>query len=253
VKEGLKLSLKNKYEVNPNMKRAKITAFQLLILTGFIYLSSCAIVTVNVYFPAEEVRKAYENLEEELVKPPQEKSTEPQKTPKKENLEGQPQSLREYPEKPQLESRKVIVLKRRFSLDMSAPAFAQGDIAEQIAEEIRNMPEVVEAFRRMGPRLGILDNMRSEGKVGEGNKGLLVERGTLTGDERAAFNAENSDRGIIIKGMARAIVKINKLEPTSDNINRVLPQAAEQFATVRRDKAQSGWFIQLRDGSWVQK
>lgn len=227
-------------------------AFQLLILTGVIYLSSCAIVTVNVYFPAEEVRKAYENLEEELVKPPQEKPTEPQNTPKKDSPQG-PQSLREYPKKPQLESRKVIFLKRRFSLDMSTPAFAQGDLAEQIAEEIRNMPEVVEAFRRMGPRRGILNDMRSEGKVGEGNKGLLVQRGTLTGDERAAFNAENSDRGIIIKGMARAIVKINKLEPTSDNINRVLPQAAEQFATVRRDKAQSGWFIQLRDGSWVQK
>jgi hypothetical protein len=64
----------------------KGTAFQLLILTGLIYLTTSAVVTVNVYFPAEEVKQAYENLEEELLKPLQEESLEPQgpqKAPKK--------------------------------------------------------------------------------------------------------------------------------------------------------------------------
>lgn len=227
--------------------------FRFLLLSVFIYLPSCAIVTVNVYFPAEEVRKAYENLEEELVKPPQEKSPEPEKTPKKESPKGEPQGLRGYPEKPQLESRRIIILKRRFTFNVIPPAFAQGDLSGEIANEIRSMPDVVQAFRRVGPRLGILNSMRSQGKVGEGNKGLLVQRGNLTGNERAVFNAENSDRQIIIRGMATAIVKINKLEPTPENINRVLPQAAEQFAEVRRDKAQPGWWIQLPDGTWVQK
>jgi hypothetical protein len=235
------------------MTREIRMVFRLLFLTVFIYLPSCAIVTVNVYFPAEEVRKAYENLEEELVKPPQEKAPEPGKTPKKESPKGEPQSLRGYPEKPQLKSRKIIVLKRRFLLDIGTPAFAQGDLSGEIANEIRSMPEVVEAFRRVGPRLGILNSMRSQGKVGEGNRGLLVQRGNLTGGERAAFNAENSDRQIIIRGMATAIVKINKLEPTPENVNRVLPQAAEQFAELRRDKAQPGWWIQLPNGAWVQK
>ncbi len=69
----------------------------------------------------------------------------------------------------------------------------------------------------------------------------------------AAFSAENADRRIIIRGMAAAIVKINKIDPTPENINRVLPQAAEQFAAVRRDKAMPGWWIQLPDGRWVQK
>jgi uncharacterized protein YdbL (DUF1318 family) len=95
--------------------------------------------------------------------------------------------------------------------------------------------------------------MRSQGKVGEGNKGLLVQRGGFTGEEMAAFSAENADRRIIIRGMAVAIVKINKIDPTPENINRVLPQAAEQFAAVRRDKAKPGWWIQLPDGRWVQK
>lgn len=231
-------------------------AFQLLILTGLIYLSSCAVVTVNVYFPAEEVKQAYKNLEEELVKPPQEKSPEPQQpqeAPQKENPKGGPQSLRNYPKEPQLESSRVIVLKRRFSINITTSAFAQGDLSGEIANEIRNMPEVVEAFRRIGPRLGILNSMRSQGKVGEGNKGLLVQRGNLTEEEMAAFSAENADRQIIIRGMATAIVKINKIEPTPENINRVLPQAAEQFAAVRRDKAEPGWWIQLPDGRWVRK
>ncbi|GEM_PF-266915 len=231
----------------------KRMAFQLLVLMGFIYISSCAVVTVNVYFPAEEVRQAYENLEEELVKPPQEKSPEPQQpqeAPKKEK--GAPQSLRKYPKEPQLESSRIVVLKR-FSINITPPAFAQGDLSGEIANEIRNMPDVVEAFRRMGPRLGILNSMRSQGKVGEGNKGLLVQRGGLTGEEMAAFSAENADRRIIIRGMAAAIVKINKIDPTPENISRVLPQAAEQFAAVRRDKARPGWWIQLPDGRWVQK
>ena len=231
-------------------------SFQLLIITGLIYLSTCAVVTVNVYFPAEEVKEAYKNLEEELVKPPQEKSPEtrqPQKAPKKESPEGGPQSLRNYPKELHLGSRRVIVLKRRFSTNIISPAFAQGDLSGEIANEIRNMPEVVEAFRRMGPRLVVLNSMRSQGRVGEGNNGLLVQRGNLTGGETAAFSAENADRQIIIRGMATAIVKINKIKPTVENINSVLPQAAEQFAAVRRDKAEPDWWIQLPNGRWVQK
>lgn len=226
---------------------------QVLVLMGLTYISSCAVVTVNVYFPAEEVKEAYKNLEEELVKPPQEKSPGSQRSPKGEKLQVEPQGLRVYPKGPQLESSRIIALKRRFSVSIIPYAFAQGDLSGEIANEIRNMPEVVEAFRRMGPRLGILNSMRSQGKVGEGNKGLLVQRGDLTVEEKAAFNAENADRQIIIRGMATAIVKINKIEPTSENINRILPQAAEQFAAVRREKAERGWWIQLPDGRWVQK
>lgn len=231
-------------------------SFQLLIITGLICLSTCAVVTVNVYFPAEEVKEAYENLEEELVKPSQEKPPEtrqPQKAPKNESPEGGPQSLRNYPKELHLGSRGVIVLKRRFSTNIISPAFAQGDLSGEIANEIRNMPEVVEAFRRMGPRLVVLNSMRSQGRVGEGNNGLLVQRGNLTGGETVAFSAENADRRIIIRGMATAIVKINKIKPTLENINSVLPQAAEQFAAVRRDKAEPGWWIQLPNGAWVQK
>jgi hypothetical protein len=227
-------------------------AFQLLILTMLIPLSSCAIVTVNVYFPAEEVREAYKSLEEELLQSPEE-APKQESAPEKEAPKGQPQSLRKYPDKPQLESRRIIVLKRRFDLVVGTPAWAQGDLAAQITSEIRKMPEVVQAFRDRGKRLASTNNLLSQGKVGEGNKGLLVPRGNLTPQERAVLSAENADRQVIIRGMASAIVKINNLEMTPENINRVLPQAAEQFAQVRREEAKPGWEIQLSDGGWTKK
>ena len=54
--------------------------------------------------------------------------------------------------------------------------------------------------------------------------------------QEKAFNAENADRKIIIRGMARAIVEINNLEPTPENINKVLPEAGRQFASVRKSE-----------------
>jgi len=234
------------------MTRITRTVLQVLIPMFFIPLPSCAIVTVNIYFPAEEVKEAYKSLEEELLKAPKE-APEPGKTPEKEKPKGQPQSLREYPEKPQLESRRVIVLKRRFDINIGTTAWAEGNLSEQITNEIRKMTDVMQAFRSRGKRLPSINDLLSQGKVGEGNKGLLVRRGNLAGEEIADFNAENSDRQIIIRGMAKAIVKINKLDPTPENIKSVLPQAGEQFAAVRRDEAQPGWEIQLPDGRWVKK
>lgn len=231
---------------------SKRIAFQLLILIILIPLSSCAIVTVNIYFPAEEVREAYKSLEEELLKSPEE-APQQENTPEKEAPKGQPQSLRKYPDKPQLESRKIIVLKRRFDLVIGTPAWAQGNLAAQIASEIRKMPEVVQAFRDRGKRLASINNLLAQGKAGEGNKGLLVPRGNLTPQEKALLSAENADRQVIVRGMATAIVKINNLEMAPDNVNRVLPQAAEQFAEVRREEAKPGWEIQLPDGSWTKK
>jgi uncharacterized protein YdbL (DUF1318 family) len=222
--------------------------FQVLVLM-LISLSSCAIVTVNVYFPAEEVQEAYRSLEEELLQPPQEEAPETEQAP-----QSKPQSLRNYPEEPQLISRRLIVLKRRSQINIGIPAaWAQGNLAGQIANELRKMPEVMEAFQGRRQRLGDLSNLLSQGKVGEGNEGLLVKRGDLTGAETAIVKAENVDRETIMRGMAKAIVKINQLDMTPENIDRVYPQAAEQFAEVRREEAEPGWWIQLSNGEWIKK
>jgi hypothetical protein len=219
-----------------------------------IFIQACATITVNVYFPAEEVREAYSNLEEELLKP--QGGDEPVRgspPPVRKESVPEPQSLRKYTEKPLLTYRSFIRLKRNFSLDLSKFAWAQDNIAKDITNKIRNMPGVVRAFQSRGERLNEIAKMLSDHKVGEGNRGLLVARGDLTPHERTSLNAENKDRMVIIDGMARAIVEINGIEPSSENINRVAPQAAQQFAAVRRSDAKRGWAVQLPNGNWVTK
>lgn len=235
------------------MTKVTGTLIQVFIVTLSFYLFSCATVTVNVYFPAEEVRQAYETLEEELLKSPQEETPGNEKAPKQGEVEKKPHSLLKYPDKPQLQSRRLIILKRKFTLDLSKFVWAQDNLDREIVNEIKNMPDVVQAYRNRGKRLDVINNMLSQGKVGLGNKGLLVQRGDLTKDEKAAFNAENKDREIIIEGMAKAIVKINNIDPTPQNIKSVIPEAAEQFAAVRRNEAQPRTWIQLPNSSWMQK
>ena len=210
----------------------KLAHLKFLLLAASFYAASCATITVNVYFPAEEVREAYSNLEEEFLEEP---APQPTPAPGAKPTPG-PQSKYKYPDKPVLSERKVIVLKKEVSLDFGEYAWAQGNIAQQITEKIRSMPDVIEAYKRRSQRLTTIRQMLSQGLVVEGSQGLLVQKGSLTPDQSQAFNAENSDRQIIIRGMAKAIVEINNIEPTPENIEKVLPEAARQFASVRRSE-----------------
>ncbi|MCK5709074.1 MAG: hypothetical protein KAI07_00930, partial [Deltaproteobacteria bacterium] len=115
-------------------------------------------------------------------------------------------------------------------------AWAQGNISQQIAKKIRGMPEVISAYKSRAKRQDVIDPLLSQKKVVEGTQGLLVKKGSLTAAETKAFNAENADRKTIIQGMARAIVEINNLDPTPENIDKVRPEAARQFANFRRSE-----------------
>ena len=222
------------------MNRAMINLLESSLLILFFYSVSCATITVNVYFPAEEVREAYSNLEQEFLKQGSqgtgntEKKLQPESKPAPTPA---PQSLRKYPDKPVLSSeKKYIIIKKEISLDFSDYAWAQGNIAEQITEKIRSMPDVVQAYKSRSRRLPVINQMLSQGLVTEGNQGLLVQKGSLTPEQTQAFNAENSDRQMIIRGMAKAIVEINNVDPTPENIDKVLPEAARQFASVRQSE-----------------
>lgn len=223
------------------MKRNSIKIIQSMLFVVFFYTVSCATITVNVYFPAEEVREAYSNLEEEFLEqpPPAAGGSEntPRSSPAPSPAPPGPQSRGKYTDEPVLSSdTKVIVIKRELTLDFSNYAWAQGDISEKITQKIRNMPDVIQAYKRRSQRLSVINNMLSNRLVVEGNQGLLVKKGSLTPEQTQAFDAENADRQIIIRGMARAIVEINNIEPTPENIDKVLPEAARQFASVRRSE-----------------
>lgn len=205
-------------------------------LTLCFYLISCATINVNVYFPAEEVRDAYSSLEEEFLLEDGTEDSEgsdssaPAPTPA-------PESSIKYNEEPTLKSKtKVIVLRKQMTVDFGDYAWAQGNISGQITEKIRSMPEVISAYKSRAQRKNIINSMLKQRLVKEGAQGLLVKSGTLNPEQQKAFNAENSDRKVIIRGMARAIVEINNIEPTSENIQKVLPEAGRQFASVRRSE-----------------
>ncbi len=227
----------------------KLSCFFFLIFS--VTLISCATITVNVYFPAEEVKQAYTNLEEEFLLeeiPENEDTTSPQAPPPPGS------SLREfYEEEPTITVTKVVPLTGEFNFDLINKAFAQENIARTIEAELKKMPNVVKAFQARSARRGKVNALLSSNKVGEGNNGMLVARGDLTAADKSVMNAENKDRKVIIKGMTVAILKLNNLGDTAANEKKVYPEAAEQFAATRRDASKSGWSVQLPNGKWARK
>jgi len=208
-----------------------------LPLSLCFYLVSCATITVNVYFPAEEVRDAYSSLEEEfLLEDGSEEGTEPSDSGVVKPTPA-PESSIKYKETPTLKSEtKVIVLRKEVTLDFGDYAWAQGNISGQITQKIRGMPEVINAYKGRARRKNVVNAMLKDGLVREGSQGLLVKAANLTSSQQKTFSAENADRKIIIRGMAKAIVEINNLEPTPENVDKVLPEAGRQFASVRKSE-----------------
>jgi hypothetical protein len=187
-------------------------------------MASCAVITVNIYFPEKAVQEAYKDLEKQLMKEDKGKDQETEK--------GKPESSIRF--------------------EFIGSAFAQdAGLAERITATIKKMPEVVEAYREMGARIADIDRLRDSGAAGEANTGLLVVReGTLSPADRNLLNAENENRRTVMRGMAQAIIKINRAQLNEANLKQVMPQAEEQFAAIRRDSAKKGWWIQSPDGNW---
>lgn len=236
------------------MRRPVISGRSLLTagLMGFV-VASCATITVNVYFPAKEVKAAVKSLEEELLQQPPAQPPQPEK-PKPESLLPVERRLTAEEEDARIvvsrTSIRPIWALRKFRLSF-IEALAQGDINQ----ELRKMPEVIEAYRRIGGRLAQVNRLRDQGIVGEGNDGKLAirEASRVSPEDRKIIDQENADREVVIIGMAKAVLKLNKLEPTESNLAQVRPQAEKLFADIRREKAKPGWWIQLPDGTWRKK
>jgi hypothetical protein len=203
-----------------------------IALALFALTVSCAIITVNIYFPEKDVKEAYKVLEKELM------------TPSEKKPEGKPE------EKPEGSSRNLP----RFEWVASAHAQVS-ELADQIADIVKKMPDVVAAYRQMGQRLSQTDRLRDSGAVGEGKNGLLVVRDEklLTPADRALVAAENENRRTVMSGMAKAIVRLNRLPENDQNLKQVMPQAVEQFAAIRQSSAKKGWWVQDAYGNWTRK
>src|SRR4030042_5701560 len=196
----------------------------------FFILVSCAIITVNIYFPEKEVKEAYKELEKELMTPGG-PGQEPKSKP-----EGKPEGS--------------------LKMEFISSAYAQeAGLADNIAQIVKRMPEVVNAYKEMGARLPAIDKLRDSGAVGEGKDGLLVVRDEklMTQESRRLVDMENGNRRTVINGMARAIIRINRVPENESNWKQALPQAGEQFAAPRRDSAKKDWWIQDQYGKWTKK
>ena len=215
---------------------------RLLILTlgALLSFAACAIITVNVYFPEKDVKAAYKSLEDELLEP----------APKKPGSTSSPKPSS------RLEGRALLAVADVWRVALVPDAFAQDDLAQRIAEEIKTYPEVVAAYKAMGQRLERLNQLRDQELVGEGRDGKVVLRAKppKVGEAETKFVDEvNRDREVIINGMAKAILKLTKQESSSANLAKVKPQASDTFASLRRDRAKPGWWVELPDGTWKRK
>ena len=204
---------------------------KLIVVALSIIIASCAVITVNIYFPEKDVKEAYKALEKELMTP--EGKNGGNKPPV--NIPNKPESF------------------LKFEFVSSAYAQEPGQ-ADKIAEMVKKMPEVVNAYKEMGSRIGDTDRLRDSGAVGEGKDGMLVTReGALSSQDRKILEMENGNRKTVIKGMTKAIIRINRQPDNEENMKQLMPQATEQFAAIRRDSAKKGWWIQDASGNWARK
>ena len=204
-------------------------------------LFSCAIITVNVYFPEKAVKDAYKSLDEMLLK------KEGEKLPEGE----QPPAAEPGPSKSGPQTRLPFVLPD-FSFSSVAHAAENGD---DLAIELGSMPEVVSAYAEMSRRLTALNALFNSGTVGLSSQGLVTvrDKSKVTAQDEAIVSAENNNRKTVIVSMAKAILKITKQDATKAALDQTMGKAAATYAETRREAAKTGWWMQLQNGKWVQK
>lgn len=190
----------------------------LLTMLGVLVVVSC--VTINIYFPAEDVRQAADRIVDEVYAAP---------------ADSEPGSSSPQDETP--------VGPGSYLLQLFGPrcAYAQQDI------DI-STPEIRAIRAAMTERSSELRPYLDSGHIGIGNDGLLAVR-SLDGLELKArakvsrlVSEENADRLRLYAEIARA----NGFAEKSDEVQRI-------FAQSWREKARPGWYLEQEDGSWQRR
>lgn len=189
----------------------------LLAIFGMLVAVSC--VTINIYFPAEDVRQAADRIVEEVYG-----------TPESPGAESSP--AQDAPVGP------GSFLQQMFG---ARSAYAQQDIDTSTPEIRAIRAAMTERGAELAPYL-------DSGHIGIGQDGLLAVRSPdgLELQERARVNRlvadENADRLRLYAEIARA----NGFADKADEVQQI-------FAQSWREKARPGWYLQQSDGSWQQR
>ena len=109
--------------------------------------------------------------------------------------------------------------------------------------DIKTMtPEIQQALSGRQNRYSDLQNLKSQGAIGENKSGYVEILNSAPGGA-ATVNQENEDRRTLYRG----IVDQNNLGAQG------MSEVERVFAEVQRDKARPGDFIQSPSGQWTQK
>jgi uncharacterized protein len=187
-------------------------------LAALAALTIAACVTINIYFPAEEIRGAADQIVNEVWG---EKVDKPQEKP--------------APAAPKNPDSSWLQLLR------PATAHANQDINVS-TPEIRALKEAIK--QRAGALIPYLDG----GQVGIGADGLLKLRSSEgldlkgRGEVNRLLAAENADRQRLYQEIARA-------NGFPDKVGEV----QEIFADSWRDQAAHGWYLEEKDGRWKKR
>lgn len=206
-------------------------------------LVSCAIITVNVYFPEKAVKDAYKSVDGMMLKGSGDTAPSPENQP----AEGTDKT----PEvKPQSRIMRMLP-----ELSFIATAHAAENTADELAVELAGMPEVTRAYEVMSRNLARVRELLSSGAVGLSSQGLISvrDKAKVTPQDETMLKTENDSRKAIITGMAKAILRINKQTEAKADMNQLLAKSAATYAEAKRDEALTGWWLQLQNGKWVQK
>jgi uncharacterized protein YdbL (DUF1318 family) len=190
-----------------------------LLLLTVVTAVSC--VTVNIYFPAEQVRGAADRIVDEVWGERAAGSEPAQPTPAPAKPPAQPGSF----------------------LRILAPSTAYA------AQDINvSTPEIRAIREAMKERSGQLFPYLDSGHVGIGLDGLVKVRTTEglglkpRADVQRLVEAENQDRRRLYLEIARA----NGFPDKVDEVQAI-------FADSWRDKAAKGWYLEQDGGGWQQK
>jgi uncharacterized protein len=100
-------------------------------------------------------------------------------------------------------------------------------------------PEVKQALDSRKERFSELRDLKSEGAIGENNRGYVH---ALNEKAKTLVAAENKDRKVIYQTIAE-----------QNNLEDALSTIESAFAQVQRDKAEAGDKIQDDEGNWINK
>lgn len=188
----------------------------LVSLTAVAALLSC--VTINIYFPAEEVRNAADRIVNEVWGERNGQPAAPQPAPA---AEPEP------------------------SVWLRLPGVGVAYAAQDINV---STPEIRAIKNAMKDRSAALRPYLNSGNVGIAADGLLAIRETegldlrSRGEVKRLVTAENNDRLRLYREIARA----NNFPDKTDEVQAI-------FADSWREQAAAGWYLQNQDGSWRRK